>query len=134
MQSKSQSSELSVIMRAKDLCRYVMTITEKCPKQYRFTFTTRLQNLSMNVVQNIYMANETYVPNGSERQKKYQQRLEYQHKALTEIRMLAYFAQLALEQKVILYHQYEQIALQSANCMKLLGAWINSDRKRFGQA
>jgi len=35
-------SELTVIMKAKDLCKYIMTITQKCPKQFRFTYVSRL--------------------------------------------------------------------------------------------
>ena len=38
-------SELTVITKAKDLCSYIITITQKSPKQFRFTFVTRLQNL-----------------------------------------------------------------------------------------
>lgn len=116
MQQRTKQNELSVVMRAKDLCRYVMTITQKCPKQYRFTFTSRLQNLSMDAIEHIYRANETFVANGPDKQEKYKQRLNFQHEALTEFRMLAYFAQLALEQQAILPKQYELIAKQSAEC------------------
>ena len=125
-----KQSELTVIMKAKDLCKYVMTITQKCPKQFRFTFVSRLQNLSLNIIEHIYRANETYVTR-IERQAQLQKRLDFQHSALTELKLLAYFAQLALEQKCILPKQYEQIAKQTSDCQNLLGAWINSDRKRF---
>ena len=36
---EKQKSELTVIVKAKDLCKYVMTVTQKSPKQFRFTFT-----------------------------------------------------------------------------------------------
>ena len=72
-----QKSELSVVMKAKDLCRYVMTVTQKSPKQYRFTFTTRLQNLSMDIIEDIYLANETFV-GGPEAKVKAQRRLDLQ--------------------------------------------------------
>ena len=42
-----QDSELSMITRAKDLCTYIMTVTQKSPKQFRYTFVSRLQNLSL---------------------------------------------------------------------------------------
>ncbi len=35
---EQKQSELSVITKAKDLCSYVITITQKSPKQFRFTF------------------------------------------------------------------------------------------------
>lgn len=123
-------SELSVVMKAKDLCRYVMTITQKSPRQYRFTFTSRIQNLCLDIIENIYLANETYVA-GEDAKAKRQRRLDLQHAALTQIKLLAYFAQLALEQKAILPKQYEQIAKQSAECQNLLGGWIRSDRNRL---
>jgi len=129
--SGKKQHEMSVVMKAKDLCRYVMTITEKSPKQYRFTFTSRLQNLALDIIQNLYRANDTFITDEVNRTEKMEQRLAFQHQALTDLRLLAYFAQLALEQKAILPKQYEQIALQSSDCMNLVGAWINSDRKRF---
>lgn len=96
-----QKSELSVVMKAKDLCRYVMTVTQKSPKQYRFTFTTRLQNLSMDIIEDIYLANETFV-GGPEAKVKAQRRLDLQHSAMTKARLLAFISQLAVEQKALL--------------------------------
>ena len=126
---KKTQSELTVITKAKDLCSYVMTVTQKSPKQFRFTFTSRLQNLSLNVIEALYRANDTFVTkdNPSSRDK----RLEFQHQAMTNLKLLAYFSLLAREQNCILPKQYEQISRQSADCQNLLGAWINSDRRRL---
>ena len=125
-----QRNELLVVMKAKDLCRYIMVITQKSPKQYRFTFTTKLQNLGMEVISDIYLANETFVQ-GVRAREKYEKRLDLQHSAMTKVRLLAYIAQLALEQKAILPKQYEQIARHAMEVLNLLGAWIKSDRNRF---
>ena len=124
-----KQSELTVITKAKDLCSYVMTITQKSPKQFRFTFTSRLQNLSLDVIEALYRANDTFVTkdNPSSRDK----RLEFQHQAMTKLKLLAYFSLLAREQNCILPKQYEQISRQSTDCQNLLGAWINSDRRRL---
>lgn len=86
-------SELSVVMKAKDLCRYILTVTQKSPKQYRFTFTTRLQNLSMDVIEALYMANSVYV-GGKDWEELRQKRLALQGQAITKTRLLAYIAQL----------------------------------------
>ncbi len=123
-------SELHVVLKAKDLCRYVMTVTQRCPKQYRFTFTSRLQNLSMDIIQDIYLANDVFVA-GADAPQKARQRLELQRGAMTKTRLLCYIAQLALEQKAILPKQYEQISMQGTEVLALLGGWINSDKKRF---
>ena len=127
-----KKSELTVIMQAKDLCRYIMDITQKSPKQYRFTFTTRLQNLAMDVIEDIYMANEIFV-GGDDAKINYGKRLALQIEAMTKTRLLAYIAQLALEQKAILSKQYEQISIHSTDVLFLLGGWIKSDRRRFGE-
>ena len=46
-----KQSELTVITKAKDLCSYVMTVTQKSPKQFRFTFVSRLQNLALSAIE-----------------------------------------------------------------------------------
>ena len=115
-----KQSELAVITKAKDLCSYVMTVTQKSPKQFRFTFTSRLQNLSLDVIEALCRANDTFVTkeNVSAREK----RLEFQHQAMTNLKLLAYFSLLAREQNCILPKQYEQISRQSTDCQNLIGA------------
>ena len=124
-----KKSELTVITKAKDLCSYVMTVTQKSPKQFRFTFTSRLQNLSLSVIESLYRANDTFVTkeNVASREK----RLEFQHHAMTDLKLLCYFSLLAREQNCILPKQYEQISRQALDCQNLIGAWINSDRRRL---
>lgn len=123
-------SELTVVTRAKDLCSYIMTVTQKCPKNFRYTYVSRLQNLAMDVIENIFRANDTFVLKGDVRT--YNIRLEFQHKALTDLKLLAYFSLLAMEQKCILPKQFEQISRMATDCQNLLGAWIISDKRRFG--
>ena len=59
-----KQSELHVITKAKDLCSYVIGVTGKSPKHYRYTFVSRLQNLSLSVIENLYRANDTFVGKG----------------------------------------------------------------------
>ncbi len=122
-------SELTVITKAKDLCNYVMIITQKSPKHFRYTFITRLQNLSLDIVECLYRANDTFVT--KENTIARQQRLEYQHRAMTSLRLLAFFSEISCSNNCILPKQYEQIAMKTTECLNYLGAWINSDRKRL---
>jgi len=124
-----QKNELTVIMKSKDLCSYIVTVTQKSPKQFRFTFVSRLQNLAMDVIENIYRANEVFI--GAGKQSNPEKRLEFQHKALTSLKILAYFAEMAMTNNCILPKQYEQIAKLTTDCQHLLGAWINSDKRRL---
>ena len=125
----AQKNELTVVMKAKDLCSYIVTVTQKSPKQFRFTFVSRLQNLAMDVIENIYRANEVFIGGG--KHSNAEKRLDFQHKALTTLKILAYFSEMAMTQNCILPKQYEQIAKLTSDCQHLLGAWINSDKKRL---
>ena len=123
-------SELAVITKAKDLCSYVMTVTDKSPKRFRFTLVAKLQNYALDIIENLYRANEVFVKAGD--REKAQQRIDFQQQALTELKLLGYMAQLSMEQGCILPKQYEQITKKIHDCQNMLGAWLNSDRKRLG--
>ena len=43
-------SELAVITKAKDLCSYVMTVTE-IAKAFRFTLVAKLQNYALDIIE-----------------------------------------------------------------------------------
>ncbi len=124
-----KQSELTVVTKTKDLCSYVMTITQKSPKQFRFTFVSRLQNLSLSAIENLIRANDVFVSKTDTYARK--ERLAYQRSAMTDLKLLGYIALLSMEQKCILPKQYEQISRQSTDCCNLLGAWMNSDRRRL---
>ena len=53
---EKRTSELTVITRAKELCAYIMTVTQKSPKHFRFTFVSKLQNLSLSIIERLYRA------------------------------------------------------------------------------
>ena len=125
----NKQSELSVITKAKDLCSYVMTITQKSPKQFRFTLVSRMHNYCLDIIEALYMANDIFVKNGDV--KRAELRRDYQAQAMTQCRLLTYMAQLSMEQGAILPKQYEQITGKVYEVQNLLGAWIKSDEKRF---
>ena len=124
-----KQSELTVITKAKDLCSYVMTVTQRSPKQFRYTFVSKLQNLSLSVIENLFWANDVFVSKQDIQSQK--DRLSFQRRAMTDLKLLGYIALLSVEQKCILPKQYEQIAIHVSNCQNMLGAWMNSDRKRL---
>ena len=124
-----KQSELTVITKEKDLCSYVMTVTQKSPKHFRYTFVSKLQNLALSVIENLFRANDVFVSKQDILAQK--ERLEFQRTAMTDLKLLGYMALLSVEQKCILPRQYEQIARQLTDCQNLLGAWMNSDRRRL---
>lgn len=115
-----RKSDLFVMTKTKDLAKYIITITEKSPKRFRFTLVVRLQNYILDAIENIYLANQ-------ERDK--DKRLNLQNKAKSLLSMLDYFAGLAYEEGCILFKQYEQISKQQAECLLYLGKWIASTSK-----
>ena len=59
----NKQGDLSVITKAKEVCSYILTITDKSPKGFRFTLVSRLQNYSLTIIENFILANEIYVCN-----------------------------------------------------------------------
>lgn len=106
-----------------------MTVTQKSPKHFRYTFVSKLQNLSLSVIENLFRANDVYVTRQDPASQR--ERLHYQRSAMTDLRLLVYIAMVAMEQQCILPKQCEQIAKLTADCQDLLGAWMNSDRRRL---
>ena len=124
-----RQSELTVITKAKDLCSYVMTVTQNSPKHFRYTFVSRLQNLALSVIENLFRANDIFASKTDPYAQR--ERMDYQRAAMTDLKLLGYMALLSMEQQCILPKQYEQIARQVSDCRNLLGAWMNSDRRRL---
>lgn len=85
-----------MITKAKELCSCIMTVTDKSPRRFRFTLLSRMQNYALDVIENLYIANEIYVQTG--RRDQAEKRQAYQQQAQTALRLLGYIAQLAMEQ------------------------------------
>ncbi len=124
-----KTSELAVITKAKDLCSYIMTVTQKSPKHFRYSFVSRMQNIALSIIENLYRANDIFLKKGdsiliSHRRNK-------QREVMTDLRILGYFSLLAMEQKCILPKQYQIISEMIADCVNLLVAWVASDKRRL---
>ena len=94
----ARQSDLMVITKAKELCGYIMTVTQKSPKQFRFSLVSRLQGYALDIVASLYRANEVYL-SGPDVAVKARVRLDYQHEALTSAKLLGYVAQLSIKQR-----------------------------------
>ena len=127
MPTKKQS-DLLVITKTRNLANYVFTVTHKSPKEYRFSIVSRMQNYVLDAVENLYRANAVQLTPQT-----IMNREHYQREAMTAYRLLGTVAQIGSEQGAITAHQMEQIAMQVSDCEHLLGAWVNSDRKRLSK-
>ncbi len=125
-------SELSVVTKARDLADYVLQATEKTPKKFRFSFVTRLHNLCFDVISDIFHANSVYVA-GPEAESLLRERRKRQQRAKVNVKLIAYIADMARRNGALTFKQYEVICRLTTDELKLLGAWIKSDKKRFAK-
>ena len=84
----------------------------------------------MDIVETLYKANEVFIA-GANRNLQKEKRVDLQHQALTNVKVLGYLAQLSMEQACILPKQFGHMAKLLSDTQNLIGAWINSDKKRF---
>ena len=127
---KREESELLVIVKAKDLGNNIFTVTDKSPKKFRFSLISRLQNLALSMIENLYRANMVFIKD-SKAVDKIEVRKKYQREAYVDLKLLNYIALMAKEQGGILAKHYEQISIQSTEVIRLLLAWSRSDQNRY---
>ena len=121
MQSKS---DLYVIKKVKDLTKYVISVTEKSPKKYRFTLVARIQNYCLDIIEDLFIANK--LPIGNER-------LNKQQEAGRKLSLVGYLGMLYAECGCILPNQYEYLSKLEAEALLFLGKWITSDKNRINK-
>ena len=90
------TSELQVITYAKKLCSYVMTITQKSPKQFRFSLIGRMQGYVLDIVEELYYASDIYVTPANRSGRA--QRQAHQRKAMATLKLLPWVAQVSMVQ------------------------------------
>lgn len=120
--ANTRKSDLYVVTKVKELTKYVITVTEKSPKKFRFTLVTRLQNYCLDALENIVTANMLMA--GSN------ERFSLQQEAGRKLEILGYFAMVCLETGCILPNHFENISKLQAEGLLFLGKWIASDKKR----
>lgn len=109
-----KKSKLYVFTKAKDLAKYILTVTEKSPVKFRYSLTIRLHNYILDAIECIYFANKSDFG---------EERTALQKKARNLLSTLDYFSGIAYEQGCILLKQYEQISLQIAETIMYLDKW-----------
>lgn len=123
------NKELIVIEKAKDLGDYLFQVTNNSPKKFRFTFVSRMQNLALDLIENLYRANSVRV-NEENKQAALKRRKAYQREAKVSLDVLCYMALISRKHQCILPKHYEQITLKAAEVERLLYGWARSDNKK----
>ena len=114
------NKEMAIITHAKKLSMYVFTITEKSPKKYRWSVIGRLQNATIDLIENLYRANY----------EKDEKRLNFQKAAMFALQLIDFYAETAKSLGGITMHQMQVMASQIVECKKLLAGWVRSVKKK----
>lgn len=126
---KRKPSELKVILEAKKICIAVMKATFNAPKQYRFSIISKIQNLSLEILEDLYISNEIFVLNASP--KSLQKRIDIQRQALARLSVLSYLIKIAHQKKCITRKQAITIDDIIVKCSNLTGGWIKQEIKKI---
>jgi len=116
-----RDKEMAVFTHAKKLSEYIFVITEKSPKKLRWSIVTRLQNASVELVENLYRAN-------FERDDAV--RLDFQKVAAVNLKIIDFYAETARKKQAITVRQTGIIARQIAETEKLLNGWVRSTKRK----
>lgn len=120
-------SKLTVITKAELLCEYILNVTKKSPKVFRFTYVSRLQGFSLDVLEKLYSANRCELFSSDE----CKLRLRYQRFVEDRLHLLDFISRIAVDVQCISPKQNEEIARQISEVLKALRAWEKSDENRL---
>ncbi len=116
-----RDKEMAVFTHAKKLSEYVFVITEKSPKKFRWSIVSRMQNASVEVIENLYHANF---------ERETADRLTYQKRAAVSLKLLDFYAETARKKQAITVRQMGVLAQYVSETGKLLNGWIKSTRRK----
>lgn len=119
-------SPMYVITKTRDLAGYILNVTNKSPKNLRYSYVNKIQERALRALTFLVEANEYQIENREESLT----RATFQKKAFIELKMLGYLSFLGCEAGAILDKQYQQIALQLDECCRLLKSWRKSDEEK----
>ena len=108
---------------AKKLVDYVLQASEKAPKKYRYSYLSKIENVSLEIVMLLYEANDIRLGNPLRKEK--------QDAVLTKLRILDFLSEEAMKNKCFLSHQYEVISKMIYDCNRSLLSWMKSDQNRM---
>lgn len=119
---------MQVFVASRDLMEYTFKITnntKRFKKKWRFTLTDKIQNNTLEIYENLVMANETYVrcPRTKEI------RISYQKKVLAKVRILAEYVELAYMLDIIKPNSFKYWCGLLSDVRKLTAAWFNQTNK-----
>jgi len=106
------NSDLPIFIKWIDFLKWLLLTTEKFPKKIRFTFTDRINNLALSIVEDLIEARYSRQKMGA---------LRKANLGLEKIRILL---RICYESKVLPHKAYEHAMVSMNEVGKMLGGWI----------
>ena len=116
-----RDKEMAVFTHAKKLSEYIFVVTEKSPKKLRWSIVTKLQNSSVELVENLYRANY---------EREEAARLNYMRSSAVNLRLIDFYTETARKMQAINIRQMSIIARQIYETEKLLNGWVRSTKRK----
>lgn len=121
------SSDLQVIIKAKDLAEHTLRITSNCnryPKKYRFSLVDKMQIKSLDIYESLMEANRTDIKMHK------RERNELQTKAITYCDELIFYIELSFKLNIINSKSMEYWSKMVSDIKHMTIAWRTKDRQR----
>jgi len=110
--------ELPIFVKWMDFTKWLFSITEKFPKSARFTFSDRINNLALDVIEGLVEAR--YSKNKTQALKGANLRLE-------KLRILL---RICYESRLVSHEGYKRAMLGLNDTGKMLGGWIKQQESK----
>lgn len=130
MKNTSKPKSFELASQAKLLLREVLKLTSKGPKKYRFSLFQKMENQALDILQDIYKANSSYVA-GSDAGQILSYRINLHVDALARVNILGTLADIAVEYGGISKGEFANLSKIISSVGRMLTAWHKSDRLRY---
>lgn len=121
------STDLQVILKAKDLAEHTLRITSNCnryPKKYRFSLVDKMQIKALEIHESLMEANRTDIRTYKK------ERNELQTKAITYCDELIFYIELSFKLNIINAKSMEYWSKMVSDIKHMTIAWRTKDRER----
>jgi hypothetical protein len=109
--------EMPVFMQWMDFLKWLMPVTDKFPKKYHFTFSNRIDNLALDIVEDLVEARYT------------KDKTAILRRANLRVERIRVLLRLAHELKILSHDGHEHAAKAMTEVGRMLGGWM---RERQG--
>lgn len=121
------STDLQVILKAKDLAEHTLRITSNCnryPKKYRFSLVDKMQIKALEIYESLMEANRTDIRTYKK------ERNELQTKAITYCDELIFYIELSFKLNIINAKSMEYWSKMVSDIKHMAIAWRTKDKGR----